>query len=360
MSDLLQMYPWLDDAEERAVSEYMKSGGWLTEHIQTKEFERQLADFIGVKHCIAVPNGTLALVAAFWAVGVRVGDEVIVPDMTMIATANAAVLLGATPVFVDVEKEALTLDPSLVEKAITPKTKAVAFVSFNGRAGSLYKVKDICEAHNVVLVEDSAQSLGSYVGSDHLGTVGAVGTFSFSIHKIITTGQGGAVITNDDELGSLLSRLKDFGRSQGGADIHDMIGFNFKFTDVQAVIGQAQLKKVLERIAVKRRTHMQYKERLADVAAIQILDIDLAETTPWFMEVFVPDPDALSEYLAGIGIYARRMYPALHSQKAYGVPGSYPVSEWVAERGLWLPSAMQLTEADIDRVCEGVSAYYSV
>lgn len=359
MKKIPQMEPWFDEAEAEAVAAYMRSGGWITEHTQTVAFEQALASFVGAEHCVVVNNGTIALVAALWAVGVRAGDEVIVPNFTMIATANATVLLGASPVFVDIEAKSLGLNDTLVADAITPRTKAVVFVSFNGRAGQVRQVAALCQARGIALVEDAAQSLGSYSGTQHLGTLGVVGTFSFSVPKIMSTGQGGAVVTNDDALGARLRRIKDFGRSRGGIDTHESIGFNFKFTDVQAVIGLEQLKKVPTRMKLKRALYARYQEHLQDLPAVELIPTNLAETSPWFIDVLVPDPDQLQAYLAEQGIGSRRVYPPINEQLAYGWAGYYPVTQEVARRGLWLPSAAQLTEEAVDRVCAAIRKYYA-
>lgn len=358
MKKIPQMEPWYDDAERSAVAAYMKSDAWLTEHTQTALFEQRLANFIGVQHCSVVPNGTLALVAALWALGVRAGDEVIVPNLTMIATANAAVLLGAQPVLVDVEPQSLGLNPDLITGVITERTRAVIFVPFNGRAGRVQEVAALCREHGIPLLEDAAQALGSYSAEQQLGSIGHLGTFSFSIHKILSTGQGGAVVTNDDKLGQALRRIKDFGRSRGGIDIHDTIGFNFKFTDIQAVIGLTQLEKVPARIKIKRAIYRRYHERLQGVPSVEMVATNLQETTPWFVDIFVPDPNQLQLYLADRGIATRRIYPPINEQVAYDLTGDYPVTKRVAQRGLWLPSAAQLTSADIDRVCAEIADYY--
>jgi perosamine synthetase len=346
----------------------MRSGGWITEHAQTAAFEQALASFVGAKHCVVVNNGTIALVAALWAVGVRDGDEVIVPNLTMIATATAAVLIGAKPVLIDVEAESLDLDPALTAAAITPRTKAVVFVSFNGRSGQVREIAKLCRGHEIALVEDAAQSLGSYSDQQHLGTIGDLGTFSFSVPKIMSTGQGGAIVTNDDTLGASLRRIKDFGRARGGIDTHETIGFNFKFTDVQAVIGLEQLKKVPLRMLLKRAMYSRYQENLRDTAAVEMIPTNIAETSPWFIDILVPDPDALQAHLAAQGIGSRRIYPPINEQPAFakattGRPahrelGTYSITKDAARRGLWLPSAAQLTNDEIDRVCETIREYY--
>lgn len=365
MNKIPQMEPWFDEAEAQAVADYMRSGGWITEHTHTVAFEQALASFVGVKHCVVVNNGTIALVAALWAAGVRAGDEVIVPNFTMIATANAAVLIGAKPVLVDIELESLGLNPALVAAAITPRTKAVIFVSFNGRPGQVRAVQQLCRERGILLIEDAAQSLGSYSGQQHLGTLGDLGTFSFSVPKIMSTGQGGAVITSDDALAISLRRLKDFGRARGGIDTHETIGFNFKFTDVQAVIGLEQLKKVPRRMHLKRAMYARYQENLREVASVQFIPTNLKETSPWFIDILVPDPDALQARLASQGIGSRRVYPPINEQPAFAKASvgkvardQYPVTRDVSARGLWLPSAAQLKNEEIDRVCGAIREYY--
>ncbi len=232
-----QMEPWIDENEVRHMSEYLQSGGWLTEFKKTREFEEMLERYTGSKHCVVVTNGTVSMAVAYWAKGIGAGDEVLVPNFTMVATPNAVRLVNATPVLVDVEAETLCMDIEAAQRSLTPKTKAVALVSLNGRAPDMMRWREFCDEHHLFFLEDAAQSLGSFQNGRHLGTYGDVGSFSFSAPKIITTGQGGALITDDDDLAAAIRKIKDFGRERGGIDWHDMMGYNFKFTDIQAVIG---------------------------------------------------------------------------------------------------------------------------
>ena len=361
MRNIPQFEPWLDEKETTAISDYMKSGGWLTEFKKTEEFENLIADFTGAKHCIAVNNGTISLTLAALAAGIQAGDEVIIPNYTMIATPNSVKLFGAVPVFVDVEEETLCLDIELVEKAITPKTKAIMFVNANGRypKAGIDAFQKLCDTHNLILMEHSAQALGSYYpDGKHMGTMGAVGSFSFSAPKVISTGQGGALITNDDEIAHNIKRLKDFGRSGGGNDIHDMIGYNFKFTDIQAVIGVEQMKKLKWRVERKKEILQRYKDNLKDVRQIQFFEQDLEGTTPWFIDVIAEDRDGLMTFLKENNIGSRVMYPPINKQIAYNIDGEHPVSNKVGEKGLWLPSASQLTNEQIDFVCKCTIDYY--
>ena len=235
MEPIPQMEPDYGQEEKKAVLDYLDSGGFITEFKKTKELEKMIANYTGAKYCSIVQNGTVGLFLSLKALDIGYGDEVIVPDYTMVATANAVVLAGAKPVFADVEEESLCLDSTELEKAITEKTKAVIFVSINGRGGSLSKIQKICEEKNVSLVEDAAQSLGSTYNGKHLGTYGKLGCLSFSMPKIITAGQGGPILTDDVKLYEKIVRLRDFGRTEGGHDHYESMGWNFKYTDLQAV-----------------------------------------------------------------------------------------------------------------------------
>jgi len=277
----------------------------------------------------------------------------------MIATPNAVILAGAEPVLVDIDPKTLCLDAGLLEKAITPKTKAVFHVSMNGRSGDLNELKTLCDKKGLALLEDAAQSLGSFNKGRHLGTIGAIGSFSFSVPKIITTGQGGAVVTNDQSLHEKMLKLKDFGRLKGGADIHDEIGWNFKFTDLQAVFGIEQMKKLKSRTEKKKLIWRTYRKMLDGVGDIEFVETDLDEVTPWFVDVFVDDPEGLRAYLKERGIGARPVYPPLHSQKVFShIKGDFKNADYVCGRGLWLPSSVFLEEPDIARVSGEIKRFF--
>jgi perosamine synthetase len=271
------MEPWLGEEEATAVHDYMRSGGWLMEHHKTRQFESIIADYTGASHCIATVNGTVSLTLAALACELKPGDEVIVPNYTMIATANSVFMLGANPVFVDVEPETLCLDINRTKAALTPKTRAIMLVTANGRypKAGIDAFVDLADRYGLALIEDAAQSLGShYPDGRHIGSVGKVGSFSFSVPKIITTGQGGCLITNDDELAERLRKLKDFGRAAGGTDIHQSIGYNFKFTDLQACVGIEQMKKLDWRIERKKEILVKYQQALRAVGSVKFFEQD--------------------------------------------------------------------------------------
>jgi perosamine synthetase len=354
-----QMEPWIGPEEKQAVIDYLDSGGWLTEFQRTRDFGAAIANYVGSKHASVVSNGTVSLFAALKALGVGQGDEVIVPDYTMIASANAVLLAGATPVFVDVAMENLCLDLDQAEQAITPKTKAIMLVSLNGRAPDMEQALALARKYGLWLVEDAAQSLGSFWRGKHLGTFGDVGSFSFSAPKVITTGQGGALVTDDPDLFDRICKIRDFGRERSGVDEHISIGYNFKFTDLQAVIGIEQMKKLPWRVARKKEMFARYRENLQLVEQVTFLATNLEDVSPWFIDVLVPEPLALKQYLTENGIGSRPVYPAIHSQAAYQCNGSFPNSEYAAARGLWLPSSSFLSDEQIDLICEVIAMYYA-
>src|SRR3989344_5593792 len=335
----------------------MDEGAWITESKKTALFEGLIARYTKAKHCIVVNNGTIALTVAGAACGIKHGDEIIVPNYTMIATPNSFKLLGATPVFVDIEPDTLCLDIKDVKNKISPSTKAIVLVSANGRypkAGIQSLVK-LCKKNKIFLIEDAAQSLGShYPDNSHIGTIGDLGTFSFSSPKVISTGQGGAIVTNNDDLALKIRRLKDFGRAKGGNDIHDTIGYNFKFTDLQACIGIEQMKKLPWRVERKKKIFKKYQKLLKTVPQIKFFNQDLKNTTPWFIDVLAENRNGLKTFLENNGIGTRTMYPPINKQQAYKTLHTYPVSELVGLNGLWLPSASQLTDEKIEYVCSKI------
>ncbi len=358
MKFIPQMEPWIGKEEEREVLEVLRSG-WITEAAETRLFEQKIADFLGVTYVSVVTNGTVSLTVALLAIGIRNGDEVIVPDFTMVATPNAVILAGAIPVFVDIERETLCMDLDHVERAITKKTKAIIPVALNGRAPDMEKLLGLAKAHNLVVLEDAAQAYGSKWHGKHLGTFGDIGSFSFSTPKIITTGQGGALVTDNKRFYERIIRLKDFGRLVRSSQDHDEIGYNFKFTDLQAAIGVAQMDKLAWRIGRKKEIYRLYQKALTGVPEVTFLPTNLDDVSPWFIDIIVPDSKKLSAYLKEKGIGSRDFYPAVHTTKPYKGFGTFPNSRWAAEHGLWLPSSSSLTDSAILRICKEIKTYYS-
>ncbi len=360
MEFINQMEPSFDEHEKEAMNHYMLGGGWGTEFKQTRAFEDMIKEYTGAKHCWVMANGTVSLSAALMAVGVGVGDEVICPDYTMVATPNSAELIGAKAVFVDVERDTLCMDFEAMKAAVTDKTKAVMLVSINGRyPHSLEAFVDFCKEKGIHLIEDAAQSLGSFYKGTHLGRFGEIGSFSFSAPKIITTGQGGALITDDDEFAERIKKIRDFGREAGGSDHYLTKGWNFKFSDFQAVIGIEQMKKLPDRVERKKAMGRLYDKFLTGISGVELIPTNYDNTSPWFFDVLCDRRDELQTYLKENGIGARPFYPPLHAEPAYGYTDlHFPITEEISARGLWLPSSITVADYQIKYICEKIKEFY--
>lgn len=352
-----QIEPWIGEEEISEVVRVLRSG-WITEAGKTKEFEEALSRFTGSKYVSIVSNGTVSLYVGLSALGVKAGDEVILPDFTMVASANAIVLTGAKPVFVDIDRKTLCMDISRVAEKITRKTKAIMPVSLNGRSCDIDILLALAKKYGLFVIEDAAQALGSKYNGKHLGTFGDIGSFSFSTPKVITTGQGGALVTDRKDLHERILRIKDFGRINRNSQDHDEIGYNFKFTDILAAVGVEQMKKLSWRVERKKEMYKLYQEQLFKTSEINFITTNLANVSPWFIDILVPDPISLQNYLKDYGIGTRLFYPAIHATRPYKSSESFPNSLWVTQHGIWLPSSSFLTDFDIIHVCKEIKNFY--
>ena len=358
MRVIYQMEPWLGEEEKEEIIRCLDSG-WITEAKRTRQFEEMFAQYVGSRYACAVTSGTISLAVALMALSVGPGDEVIVPDLTMIASANAVRLAGATPVLADTELETLGLDVAAVERTLTPRTKAIMPVHFNGRAPNMERLLALAYRHDLAVVEDAAQALGSRHQGKHLGSFGQIGCFSLSTPKIITTGQGGVLVTNSSELQEHIICLKDHGRLNRADDNHPVLGFNFKFTDMQAAIGIAQLRKLEERVGWKKEMYHLYREELSAIEAIRFATTELEQTCPWFIDIMVPDPQALQAFLEERGIQTRLFYKPLHTQPVYAREGPFPNAEEASRHGIFLPSSSFLSDSDIRYICQQIKEFYA-
>ena len=290
------------------------------------------------------------------------GDIVAVPNYTMIATINAVKWAGAEPLICDIDPETMCLDLNNLKKSVN-LLKALIYVSINGRSGNMDDIVNFCKKHNCLLVEDSAQAMGSCFNNKLLGTYGDLGVYSLTPHKIITTGQGGIIVTNNSKYYSKVKSLKDFSRTKPGVDIHNSIGYNFKFTDLQSVIGIEQIKTIDYRVQKKRKLYSNYFDKLNNINQIQLISTDIQQVTPWAIDIVLESKkirDNLAKYLFSKGVRSRVFYPTLNSQKPYSYfkKGSFPVSESISERGLWLPSSIGLSDKEVDFVCDNIIDYF--
>ena len=351
---ILQSRPHFGPEEAEATYRYMSNpDNYLTEYKQTEELERMLCEYIGTKHCIMTTSGNNAIVMALMALDLKPTDEVIVPNYTMIATINSVRMVGAKPVLVDVDPLTLTLSLDTVRRVRTPHTKVVLHVSLNNRSQDLTEMRAYCDAEGLLLVEDAAQSLGCRIGGKHLGTFGSLGCFSLSTPKIISTGQGGFVVTDNSELARKMRMIKNFGRKEGGVDVFEVFGLNMKFTDVQAVIGIEQVKKLPTRVKRLRAIFDRYAAGLPGRFRKPPSD----EWIPWFVDLFVEDRDGLATFLKKHNIQTRPTYPEINRTPMYEDGQVFPVSESISRTGLFLPTHPLLTDAEIDYICKIISLY---
>jgi perosamine synthetase len=344
-------------AELGLVREVLESN-YLNEGDVTEAFERRIAALVGAKYAVAATSGTTALTLALKAAGVGPGDEVIVPDVTFIASANAVHLTGAAPVLADVDG-ALGLDPAALRAAITSRTKAVMPVHVSGRAANMDAILEVSRAHGLAVIEDAAEALGSRSRGRSLGTLGDAGCFSFSPNKTITTGQGGMVVTDDPAIHARLRELKDQGRpvrGTGGDDVHHSVGFNFKLTNLQAAVGMAQLGLLEARISRIKATYRYYAQHLAGIEGFKLFGFDLAGgEIPQWVDACVERRDELDAALRGEQIHCRRFWHPLHTQAPYRTSEErFPNASRLAARALWLPSAFTLTDDDLATVCRRI------
>lgn len=362
MSVTTRTIPWwlpeMTGGEESRVLEVIRSN-YLNDGDVTTAFEIRIAGLFGAKHGIATTSGTTAIFLAVAAAGAGPGDEVIVPDVTFIATANAVKLTGATPVLVDIDPVTLNIDPEQVRQAITPRTRAIVPVHVSGRSADMPALMAIGAEHGIPVLEDAAEALLSEVNGRRLGTIGMAGCLSFSPNKTITTGQGGMVLTNDDRFAARLRALKDHGRpvrGTGGNDEHPTLGYNFKLTNLQAAIGLAQADRLEARVVRLRQIYRGYRAGLNGVAGVTLpgFDVDGGETPQW-VDVIADRRDELVAYLLERGMHCRPFWYPLHTQHPYRRPDAqFPNSSRQMPRSLWLPSALSLSEEDVAAVCRAI------
>jgi perosamine synthetase len=334
-----------------AVAEVLESG-LLTMGPKVAEFEAELARVCEQRHAVAVSSGTAALHLAVLALGLGDGDEVLVPAYTFPATANVVALAGARPVLVDVDPETMNLDPARVETAVTKRTRAVMAVHLFGRPLDWESLQDAVPPP-VALIEDAAGALGARRRNRPCGGLGVAGCLSFHPRKIVTTGEGGAVLSADDDVADAVRRLRHHGIEPRGEFEIRLPGFNYRLADVLCAIGIPQLRRLDELLAARRRVAEGYAERLGD--AVELPSADEGDTHGW--QAFVVRLDRRDEALAALreqGIEAQIGTYAVHRLAAYRDQGRFPGADASFERALALPFHSGLSEADLDRVAEVV------
>ncbi|OQX52317.1 MAG: hypothetical protein B5M53_08975 [Candidatus Cloacimonas sp. 4484_209] len=358
-----QFIPYIGQEEYTAIEECFNTT-WITEGPKADEFNKKLREFINVKYGVFAPNGTLALYLGLKALGIGPGDEVIVPDCTFIASANAVEMVGARPVFVDVNRKNFQIDVNDCYRVLSKKTKAIMPVHLYGMAANMTEVMNFAKRHNLFVIEDAAQALGVKYNGQYCGTFGEVGCFSFFADKTITTGEGGFVVTNNEEIYQKLLYLRNQGRIARGTFIHSEIGYNFRITDIQAAMGLVQLNK-FEMIAKKKiNIDKLYKYYLKSVEEVTFTTIEPgSDYIPFRVIVFCKNAHKLMEFMSSKGIQPRTFFYPLHKQPCYQYLNQnndkyFPNAIYGYEHGICLPSFAALTEEQVKYVCDTIKEFY--
>lgn len=363
--------PLLAGNEQAYVAEAVSTGWISSSGKYVSEFEKAFAAYCGVKHGIAVSNGTVALHLALAALGVGPGDEVIVPDFTMIASAFAVCYAGATPVFVDACARTWNMDAARVEEKITPRTKAIMPVHIFGNPCDMDALRALAEKHGIALLEDAAEAHGAEFAGVRAGALGRIAAFSFFANKNITTGEGGMVVTDDDDLAHACRYYKNlcFPLNSPRTYLHGHIGFNYRMSNLHAAIGLAQVERGDYYRSLRIRHGLLYRELLGKTPGIALQEDQSGGMNVFWMngiavrpELYGKTRDQLAAHLAENGVETRLFFQGMHRQPAlreFGCDcsGEYPVSDFLADNGFYLPSGSGLTDDDIGTICRMIDAY---
>jgi perosamine synthetase len=347
--------PDLSGNERRYVLECVDSS-WISS-IGTfiGKFEGAVAEATGAQHAIAVCNGTVALHLALHCLDIGRGDEVIVPSFTYIASVNTIAQTGATPVFAECRSSDWLLDPADVERRITPRTKAIMPVHLYGVASDMRGLREIAGRNGLKLVEDCAEALGTTIDGQHVGTFGDIGTFSFFGNKTVTTGEGGMVIANDDALAARLRMTKGQGQSLTRRYWHEVLGFNYRMTNIAAAIGLAQIERLIALQERKRSIAIQYRRLLAGLPVTFQVAAEDVVPSDWLVTLLLPpgtDRERLMQDMDGQGIETRPVFYCAHTMPMYFRGEVFPVAQDIAARGISLPSYPHLSPEDVARVVD--------
>jgi perosamine synthetase len=367
MKKIIQIEPWIGDKEANNINKIVKKT-FLTESHETKKFENSFVKKFGATYAIAVSNWTNGLFMALKAFNIGKGDEVIVPNLTFIATINSVIMSGATPVVCEVEEKTLSLNLKNLKKFINKKTKAVIPVHLYGHCCNLSELKKICKQKKIAIIEDAAQSIGAKYKKSFLGTIGDIGGYSFYGNKIITTGEGGIVLTNNKRLNKKMYQLKNHGRDIKGIFKHKTIGYNFMFTELQAAIGNIQLKKLSKILNKKKKLFLRYKKEFSQIKQIKFMkNIEDNKPVYWFSNIFLREKKNLKKFLEKKNIQTRDIFYPINLQPCYQKNNfvkfpekNYNVSKKIYDTGISLPSSFSLKLEDQDYIINNVKKFFQI
>lgn len=355
---IMQHRPTFEKEEAEACYKYMLEDNFITEHKKTLELENMICNYLNVKNCIMTTSGTCAIILALMSLDLPENTEVIVPNYTMIATINSVKFLKLKPIIIDVDEETGTMNSGEIKKYINSNTSAIVHVSLNNRTKCMESIVDICKEKNIYLIEDSAQSLGCKLNGKSIGTFGDIGCFSLSTPKIISTGQGGFCVTDNNELANKIRMIKNFGRKESGKDIFEVFGINLKYTDLQAVIGIEQLKKMNYRVKRMREIYDLYYENLHKYIKMHKPTSD--EWIPWFVDIYIENREDLMYFLKQHKIITRPVYGEINKTNIYYSKKTLTNSNYICNHGLFLPSFVTLKNTDILHICNLIKLFFKI
>jgi len=364
MQKTIRIYePDLSGNEQKYVTDCIASSWISGKGKYIEEFEDNFSSYIGANYSVAVCNGTVALHVALLALGIGPGDEVIVPTLTYIASVNAIAYTGAKPVFVDSVLGTWQIDPEDIKRKISSKTKAILVVHLYGLPCELSSIDKICKKNHLYLVEDCAEAIGSYYHSQHVGTYGDVSTFSFYGNKTITTGEGGMVVTNNETIEKSIRHLKGQGLAQNREYWHDIVGYNYRMTNVAAAIGVAQLERIHHFLDRKTNIYRTYKKKLSSLPITFQQETTESTNSFWMISILLKHPalrEPLRKYLSENGIETRPLFYPVHSMPMYSTHDAFfPVAKDISHRGINLPSYPGLTDMDVKYISNLISKFYN-
>ena len=355
--------PSLNGNEKKYVMDCLDSTWISSKGKYISEFENKFAEYIGIEHALGASNGTVALHLALLTLGISANDEVIVPTLTYIASVNAIAYTGAKPVFVDSLPGTWQIDYNDVRRKITPKTKAIMAVHLYGHPCDMDELSAICKEHQIFLIEDAAEAFGTYYKGKHAGTFGDISIFSYFGNKTITTGEGGMVVMNDETLYKRALHLRGQGLAQYREYWHDIVGYNYRMTNICAAIGLAQLEQADTFITQKKEIAAQYREKLAGLPLEVHQEAKDCVHSYWMVSILtksIKDRDPLRAFLKEEGIETRPIFYPVHTMPMYATSyQKHAVAEDIGWRGINLPSYPALSSEDLDYICNAIKAYFN-
>jgi perosamine synthetase len=354
--------PSLSGNEKKYVNECLETNWISSKGRFIPEFEQKFAEYIGIKHAAAVSNGTVALHLALVSLGIGPGDEVIVPSLTYIASVNSIVYTGATPIFVDSLQNTWQMDPNDIRKKITSRTKAIMVVHLYGHPCDMDEIVKISKDNNLFMIEDCAEAIGSFYKGKHVGTFGDIATFSFYGNKTITTGEGGMVVSNDETLYDRTIHFRGQGLVKYREYWHDVVGYNYRMTNICAAIGLAQLEQIEMFLEKKRKVALNYINELQDLPLEFHREIGEVRHSYWMFSVLVAEHvnrDLLRQYLVNKGIETRPVFYPIHTMPMYSRKyQKLPIAESIGWRGINLPSWPDLEDKQINLICKQIRDFF--